>query len=219
VPYDVYSPMVIAMIKALNPTTADRCLPIVMQRGADDRMNLEVDPGDPDLVRLRSATYRALLRDCSRVQASAAAVTCPAWLRGRPRELWKPLLALADAAGDATGRDALLALALDHVRERDEASPEVYALIAALGRRLAGLQDQAVYPADLAEELRQRLGWRDAPTPHAVGHWLRSLGLRGRHTREGAEYRVTAEELAAVTSRHTPQSIVTSSPSPDNPAK
>src|SRR4029453_2020628 len=38
----------------------------------------------------------------------------------------------------------LLALALDHVRERDEASPEVYALIAALGRRLAGLQDQAL---------------------------------------------------------------------------
>src|SRR4030095_3142209 len=167
VPYDVYSPMVIAMIKALNPTPADRGLPSVMQRGADDRMNLEVDPGDPDLVRLRSATYRALLRDCSRVQASAAAGTLPASRGARRRELWKPLRALAEAAGDATGRDALLALALDHVRERDEASPEVYALIAALGRRLAGLQDQAVYPADLAEELRPRLGWRGAPTRHA----------------------------------------------------
>jgi hypothetical protein len=207
--FDVYGPMALSAIRSLNWTTEDRAIPVVMQRGTDSaRINREVDPTDESLAELRSVCHRTLLTQWPAVRRAYGAVPCPEWLRGRPRELWRPLLAIASAAEDATVTEELLALARDHVIDRNELSPEAEALVALLEDRMMGQAEVTLYPSGLADGLKTRLGWRDAPTPELVASWLRRLGFRRlRQTREGSEYRVTAEQLAAVAARHS---------SPDN---
>jgi hypothetical protein len=136
------------------------------------------------------------------------AIPLPAWLNSRARELWKPLLALAAVADAENGLAVtpdLLALARRHVQDRDVLSAEAEALLAELGARLDGVDAVIVHPGDLTERLRERLGWKEKPTPQAVGGWLRRLGFeRAGKDRDGAKYPVTARQLADVTARYAP---------------
>src|SRR5438552_18466949 len=68
------------------------------------------------------------------------------------------------------------------------------AVLAVLVARIGELERIVVHPADLIEDLRQRLHWRDAPEelhPHLVGVWLRQLGFTpaGRD-RRGVTYEI-----------------------------
>ena len=207
-PFSVYAPLALAAIRAPNPTTEDRCIPVVMQRGTDpSRVNAEVDPAAPLFGRIRAGCYRLLLTRWREVQAASRTVPLPEWLQARARELWKPLLAVASLA-DQDGLDVtpdLLSLAREHVEDRVEVSAEGEALLAELADQLGTLASITVRPGELAEPLRRRLGWRDAPTAAQVGAWLRRFGFRRRgKDREGARYEVTADHLREVTGRFTP---------------
>src|SRR3972149_4685911 len=93
------------------------------------------------------------------------------------------------------GRDLLL-LAREHVEDRDDSSPEAEAVLVLLAERLAAVPAVTVRPGDLAAPLRERLGWRDTPTPEAVSRLLRRLGFRsGRRDREGRRYDITIAQL------------------------
>jgi hypothetical protein len=99
----------------------------------------------------------------------------------------------------------LLSLSREHVEDRVEVSAEGEALLAELADQLGALASITVRPGELAEPLRRRLGWRDAPTAAQVGAWLRRFGFRRRgKDREGARYEVTADHLREVTGRFTP---------------
>lgn len=216
--FEVYSPLALAAIRSLNPTTEDRCLSLVLQRGGDPRrINTEVDLHDQAFAAIRAGCYRLLLTKWSTLRDASEGMDLPRWLNGRARELWKPLITLAMVADQEDGlalTPDLLALARDHVADRTGVSTEAEALLAVLADQLRGDPFVRVRPRDLTEELRKRLGWRDGPTPEAVGSWLRRLGLRraGRD-RDGAWYEVTADWLTAVTARYSPDQTVTPSPS------
>jgi hypothetical protein len=222
--FSVYTPVALAGIRALNATTEDRCIPLVMQRGLDPlRINAEVSPTAPSLARIRDGCYRLLLARSDEVHAALGDVPLPAWLSARPRELWRPLLALAYVADQEDGAFGvaadLLALAREHVEDREGASPEAEALLHLLAERLGAAAVVSVRPGDLAPSLRERLAWKDL-SAELVARWLRRLGFRaGRKDREGRQYEVTREALQAVTARYSPGSTVTPSPSQDNHAE
>jgi hypothetical protein len=215
-PFDVYGPMTLSAIRALPWVVEDRAIPIVMQRGTSPaKINREVDPANDGLAELRAVCHRQLLTAWPRVRQAYRSVTCPDWLRGRPLELWRALLAIADAADDAGSREALLAVARDHVIDRHELSPEAEAILATLGERLLGLAELTICPGDVAAESKTRLGWRDAPTPELIASWFRRLGFRRqKQTKRGSEYRITADSLAKVAERHAPPETATLPPLP-----
>lgn len=219
-PFAVYASMALAGIKGLNATTEDRCLRVTLQRGIDPaRVNAEVDPGAPAFASIRAGAYRLLLSRWREVQARAATILFPDWLNARPRELWKPLLVLASIADEESNglgiEHDLLALAREHIEDRDELSPEGEALLATLEARMNG-SEAIVRPKDLTEPLRERLGWQHAPTPEQVGAWLRRFGFRRTgKDRDGARYHIGADQLGAVTARFSPPATVTPSPSRD----
>jgi hypothetical protein len=220
--FSVYAPLAVAGIRGLHATTEDRCIPLVMQRGADPaRVNAELDPDASAFARIRDGCYRLLLERGDAVRAARDTLTLPGWLHARARELWRPLLALAhiaDAEPDGLGLDSdLLALARDHIEDRDDSSVEADALLTDLADRLGEAPTTTVRPGELSEPLRARLGWRDAPTPEAVSRLLRRLGFRPeRRDRAGRRYVITAEQVRAVQARFTPPSTVTPTPSSRN---
>jgi hypothetical protein len=90
----------------------------------------------------------------------------------------------------------LLALAHEHMGERDDLSAEGEALLAVLAEYLGQGPAVTVRPGELADDLRKRLGWSHPPTAEQVSAWLRRLGLRrSRKDREGARYEIHAEQL------------------------
>jgi hypothetical protein len=221
--YDVFSPLAIAGIKGLNATTEDRAIPVVMQRGTDrTRLNIEIDPAHPGFARVRAACYALLLDRHQDVRAASGTLVPPGWLNARALELWRPLLALAsvaDAEHGLTLTKDLLTLAREHVEDRDEVSAEGEALLAELAQRLGGTDMVIVRPGDLAEPIRQRLGWQSL-SAEQVGSWLRRFGFhRKGKGRAGAQYVIRAADLQKVTARFGSEPTVTPSPSQDNHAK
>lgn len=205
--FEVYSPLALAAIRPVNPVTEDRSIPIVLQRGTDRRrLNAEVDPAAPVFARIRAGSYRLLLTRWRDVRESYRTVALPDWLNGRARELWRPLLAVAALADEENGLQLtpdLLALAREHVEDREGLSAEAEALLAVLTDRLGSEVSATIRPGDLTEDLRKRLAWREPPTPHAVGGWLRRLGFRRTgKDREGARYEMRADQLADVRTRY-----------------
>lgn len=220
--YDVFSPLAIAGIKGLNATTEDRAIPVVMQRGTDRaRLNTEIDPAHPGFARVRAACYALLLDRYQDVRAAYETLLPPRWLNARALELWRPLLALASVADSENGLTLtkdLLALAREHVEDRDEVSAEGEALLAELAQLLGETDMVIVRPGDLAEPIRRRLGWQSL-SPEQVGTWLRRFGFhRKGKGRAGARYEIRAADLQKVTVRFGAESTVTPSPSRDNHA-
>jgi len=220
--FSVYAPLALAGIRGLHATTEDRCIPLVMQRGTDlGRINAEVDSDAPTFARIRNGAYRLLLTRGVPFLSALKTVPLPVWLHARARELWRPLLALAhlaDQEPDGFGvMGDLLALAHEHVEDRDGASPEAEALLAVLAERLGAASTVTVRPGELGGPLRDRLGWRDPLTPESVSRLLRRLGFRaGRRDRDGRRFEIPAAQLQAVLVRYTPQSTDTPSPSSPN---
>jgi putative DNA primase/helicase len=206
-PFAVYGPLALAAIKPVNVVTEDRCIPLVLQRGTDRRrINAEVNREAEGFAAIRAGCYRLLLTRWREVRDAYATVELPPWLNGRARELWRAPLTIAAVADRENGlaiTGDLLELARAHVRDRDPVSAEGEALLAVLAERLDGAESILVRPGDLGDDLRRRLGWSEAPTPHAVGAWLRRLGFpRGGRDRGGAHYSVTAERLREQTARY-----------------
>lgn len=219
--FAVYGPLALAAIRSPNATTEDRCIPVVLQRGADRRrLNAEVDPRGESFTRIRSGCYRLLLSRWTDVREAYQTVALPSWLNARARELWKPLLAVAAVADRENGlalTPDLLALAREHVNDRPGATPEAEALLAVLTEVLGDADAATVRPGELREDLRLRLGWKDAPNAEAVAAWLRRLLFRRTgKDRAGARYEIHADQLRAVTARYTPETTVTPPPSHAN---
>jgi hypothetical protein len=179
---------------------------LVLPRGTDRHLiNAEVDPADAS-----RADPRGLLPATPEPRADRpgryAAVTLPDWLNARARELWRPLLAVAACAEALALVPDLLALARQHVADRGDISAEGSAVLASLVTRLGPAPRVMVRPGELAEDLRQRLGWSRAARPEHVWAWLRRVGFRrGGKDREGARYEIGAERLREITARYTPE--------------
>jgi len=210
-PFSVYAPLALAGIKGINATTEDRCIPINLQRGTDrNRINAEVDPASSSFARIRSGCYRLLLTRHDDVRNAYLNVILPEWLNARARELWKPLLALAelaDAESEWGLKDYLLALAREHSEDRAGISAEGEALFTVLTERMGTGETIIMRPKDLCEPLRERLGWQRPPSPPLVASWLRRFGFQKAkppRDKDGVRYIITAGHLQEARLRYLP---------------
>jgi hypothetical protein len=206
-PFAVYAPVALAGIKGLNAVLADRCITLIMQPGRDrQRVNRDVDLSDPDprIGVLRDLAYRLALARWREVRAAWERLDLPTWLNGRSRELWAPLLALADlVASEASRLDlrpALLALARPDAEERAELPEVAAAVLAALEEKLAGEDAVTIQPGKLTGDLKMVLGYDVIPT--VIGLRLKGLGFKRDTQRKGGSfYTVRADDIQAIRER------------------
>jgi hypothetical protein len=99
VPYSIYAPVAIGSITECGPTLRDRAIVLRMLRGADrDTVNRSLWPNDPLVRIIRNAAYRLALTRWRDVRQSWDQQYIPPGLVGRNRELYRPLLTIAQLA-------------------------------------------------------------------------------------------------------------------------
>jgi hypothetical protein len=209
--FEVYSPMAIAGIRGANLVTASRCLPISLLRALDtSKLNFEVDAQNALYIQARCYMHWVLLGRWQEVRAHYDQVEVPSWLNGRPRELWKPLLVIADMIDQVNPsgvvippmRPALVALARDYIRNRESVTPEIEALVGVLQEKLVGVSTLELTAKDLSEPLQDRLGWAHPPDSRQIGRWLDQLGSVRRRTKTGRLHVIDHQHLAAFVRRY-----------------
>ncbi len=206
-PFLVYAPIAVAGIKGLNAVLSDRCVTLILQPGQDRaRVNRDVDPNRPDprIHEIRDACYRLCLTRWTELRAAWERLALPGWLNGRSRELWAPLLALADlvAAEDQRLdlRPALLALARPDAEDRAELPEVAAAILAALEEKLHGVDSLVIRPGELVDDLKKALGYDLTPT--VIGLRLKALGFtRDRGRKGGSWYPVTVDAIQTIRDR------------------
>lgn len=206
-PFAVYAPVALAGIKGLNAVLADRCVTLIMQPGRDrERVNRDVDLSNPDprFNMIRDLAYRLALTRWRDVRAAWERLDLPAWLNGRSRELWAPLLALADLVATEVPRldlrPALTALARPDAEDRAELPEVAAAILAALEKKLREAEPVTIQPGELTGDLKAVLGYD--VTPNLVGLRLKALGFkRDRGRKGGSWYTVSAEAIREIRER------------------
>jgi hypothetical protein len=113
--FDVFAPVALAGIGNLPDTVASRCAPIRMQRKPKaipkQRFRLRLEKVHGDLEQLRNDIESALAPLAEEI--GAAFPLLPDELGDRQQDIWEPMLAIADAAGDGWekwAREAAVAL-------------------------------------------------------------------------------------------------------------
>jgi hypothetical protein len=206
-PFSVYAPIALAGIKGLNAVLADRAITIIMQPGRDPaRVNRAVDltAPDPRFATFRDLAYRLALTRWRDLRAMWEHVDMPAWLNGRSRELWSPLLALAELVVQESPRvdlrPALLSLARPDAEDRAELPELSAAVLTALEDKVAGADALTIQPGELRESVKDALGYE--VSPNTIGLRLKALGfVRDRGRKGGSWYPVTQKQIEAIRDR------------------
>jgi hypothetical protein len=98
--FDAFGPKALAGIGGCLPdTTADRCIPIRLERKAPGvtRERYRIRVNEPEARQVGEVIGRAV--SASRWSISVAGTDLPTQLNDRQQDVWEPLLAIADAAG------------------------------------------------------------------------------------------------------------------------
>jgi len=150
----------------------------------------------------------------------------PAWLKGRQRELFRPLLAVAAVVDaddtSAAGLDVhsrLLAFARTLVEDVPLLSDPERAVLQACQELLDGQDEADLAVGDVARcaNVILKRGDRDALTPRFVGPMLsRLLGIRTRRKSYGTVLRVCRAALEDCRRRYYPEGEVHEVHSPNN---
>jgi len=210
--FSTWSPKAIALIGRLPSTLEDRAIPIPMKRKARGEQveRLRLDRIAESVADLRSQAARWAQDRAEGLQRTDPEI--PDGLHDRAADNWRPLLAIADDAGDAwpaKARDA--AVQLSGTGDGD-ASIRVQ-LLGDLRAALANAPEGRLFTADLldllvADESRPWGEWRRGKplSAHGLGRLLNPFGIRSRKIRIGDETRqgYRAEDLAEAFERYLP---------------
>lgn len=204
--FDVYSPKAIANIRGLDDVLEDRCVTIIMQRGA----NKAILDREPDITNLewqntRDLLYASALSSWRVVRDAYQSLTDPD-ITGRDFELWRPILALAKVIAQPL-YERLRTFALVKVRERQiESVSESGEML--LIQALVGLVDQnsdawwtiAAVKEQLLAKFDEEHSWI---TNDWVGRALKRLGFsERRRVGPNRQVRLTREAVLTLAQRH-----------------
>lgn len=215
--YQVYTPMSLAGIKELNTVTEDRAIVLVMQKAQDSaRLNAAVDSASPLWGKVRGMGYQLALTCFGEVAAAYEGLQAPVWLRGRERELWSPLLALAkliDTEAKLDLTEDILEIARSQVEERSDFSPDSEALLMVLEEKLGDSDSIQIRPGDLKEAMEAALNRKQPISSQAIGAVLRRLGFqrdkRGRLGKEvGSIYVVMRQRIEQLKALYGPPALL-----------
>lgn len=192
--FSTFCPKVLAGIGRLWETVASRAIPIPMVRAtAAERQALARVRSDrlaPSCEHLRRQMLRWARDHIETLRDADPDV--PGRLGARQADIWRPLLAIADLAGDAwsvQARDA--ALALHGAAADDEDINEM--LLADIRAAFEAEGTEMIFSERLAAELAQLEyrpwgDWRGkALSPHGLGRLLKAFKIRPKNLRLGTE--------------------------------
>lgn len=220
--FSTFCPKVLAGIGRLWETVASRAIPIPMVRAtAAERQGLTRVRSDrlaPSCEHLRRQMLRwsrdhiETLRD--------ADPDVPDRLGARQADIWRPLLAIADLAGDAwsvQARDA--ALALHGAAADDEDINEM--LLADIRAIFEAEDTEMIFSERLTAELAQleHRSWGDwrgkSLTPHGLGRLLKAFNIRPKNLRLGPEVKrgYEREQFEQVWTQYLPSQTATTATS------
>ncbi len=179
--FESYSPKVLAGIDTLPTTLGTRCIPIIMQRSANQEIvNREINELDPFWVEIRNNLYRSLLSHFQLIGDSYAELEDKDIL-GRSWELWKPILSIAKCVSEDTYIEAK-SLAMEVEANKKEIETEQILtpiLLQALYELMLGRNEtENFYPLSaICEFLSQydieAFGWlADERQKNRRGKWL-----------------------------------------------
>jgi hypothetical protein len=184
--FSVWCPKVLAAIGHLPDTLADRCILIRMNRKRRDEACERLRNFDPR--NLRSFCARFVLDNREAIAAAQPAI--PAGLNDRAADVWEPLLALADLAGEQwpqRARDAALALSA-----QAQANNPIGALLLDLAVALVETKNDRIFTRDLIARLNAQgqRPWHALRNGKPIDEFwlaaqLRPYGVRSRTIRIG----------------------------------
>jgi hypothetical protein len=189
--FPVFGPTVIAGLGQFADTTESRCIPIVLQRkppgaGVEDFMLQLVQPEAATLrAQLEQATSPRVIEALAKARPDLTELRA---LRDRSREVWWPLVAIADAAGGSwPARARAAAVALHGAHDESDTSTQIL-LLAHIERAFDEDQVEKLASAELLRRL----------VNNEQGPWGRWWGAEVERARERSETpHAAATELAA----------------------
>ena len=192
-PFNTFGPVAVALIGKLSGplgTVEDRSVLITMRRRAADekieRLRIDKLPLTTDPLQRRAARFAidhtVALRD--------ADPDVPAALHDRAADNWRPLIAIADAAGgEWPARARLAALALSGEMEDDAAAVQLFADLRALFRATSAtrLSSADIVSHLVTLEARDWGDWKHSKpiNTHGVARLLKPFGIEPRMVRIG----------------------------------
>lgn len=195
--FEVFSPIALAGIEGLNKTTEDRSITVMMLPGKDhERVNREVIDSDQIFSEVRAHCYRLALTLFHQIEQERRSLILPGWLKGRHRELYAPLIAvasLADCDGDRKFVGSLLTLAQWQLAHRAAGSYQNEAIMDYLRGQLEKNDPYQARPGTLALVLEDVL---HKISPEKLGHILGRGGFQRTRDQRGTYYIVTRERFA-----------------------
>ncbi len=193
--FSCWGPKAVGMIGEPNRTIVDRAIKITMTRKPSSEGVERLDRPAREALAVIARKLMALSQDGTLTTAlSRAAIAVPRALNDRAADNWRPLLAIAEAAGGewpALAHRAAVTLSVDDAPD----TRELFARDALLV--LSDYPEQEITPKRLSELLA---GIEDAPwcrysrgqpiSPDQVGRLLRSFGVKTKRTNRQRLYSV-----------------------------
>jgi hypothetical protein len=205
--FSTWAPVALASIGKIADTLEDRSITILMQRKSPgerfDRLRGD-RPDQFDGLRRRAARW---VLDARR-KFESADPDAPSFLNDRAADNWRPLLAIADAAGEdwpQRARDACKAMTGAAAEDGEQESTRT-ALLRDVRIAFTEARATEMTSADLCEALAAddggpwaAFGKADKPiTPVQVARILRPFGIRSKDIRNGSYVRKTYEKKSFV---------------------
>ena len=199
--FDVYAPVALGGIEGAGRILQDRSITIWMRPGTKiPKVNREVNQADSVFGDLRADLSALALMSHREVRSGYTTLVAPDWLKARPLELFRPLLAVAsliDGDGDEDYRRQLEGTAKDLVARRKPVAPDGEALFDLLEELLrdANADFITVMPHEIAPLLSDRLGQAYSPT--RTGKLLARYDFEPTGRKLGSTYAISGAMLAA----------------------
>jgi hypothetical protein len=188
--YSCWCPKVMAAIGHLPDTLADRCIIIRMHRKTAQEQCERLRNLKPMAHELKRQCARFVLDNAERIAAARPEV--PSGLNDRAADVWEPLLAIADIAGDYWPEQARLAAAA--LSENATEINPLGSLLLDIFRLFIEDKTERVFSRRLTDWLNgmQSHAWAEANRGRPINeHWLaqqlRPYGIRPRSMRIGEE--------------------------------
>lgn len=213
VDYEVFSPKLLASIRALPDTLEDRALPVWMVRRSREEDISRITRGtEVEAAQLREDSALASLSwfpEIAWTYQEALTTLQATSMDDRAVDLWAPVLSLcvfADLEDGHSRAEEVLAIAqqLAESRTADAESSSTLKLIDAL-RAISESEGENIAPPRLAEALRER-GFEWVKSTKALANQLNPLGLYRRRVRKGFlrvyVYQLAPDVIADLRSRY-----------------
>jgi len=199
--YATYSPKMLANISGMDDTLEQRCITIRTQRSPNKAITrTEVQIDSNDFQEMRDRQFVCMMQNWKKVRQAYAETIEAEGIEARNWELWRPIIALAQAFGGTDLANCMKILALEciHDRKLDNADTVENILIESL--LVIAKEDRYYALAEIKKEFASHIENGTWVTERYVGRLLRTLGFNEkRRINIGFQYRIQpakVEQLA-----------------------